>query len=130
MKRKPRRSIGKLLRSVVESWSKDEAPRMAAALAYYTTLSVGPLLLVSIAVAGNGSEPDSAGSETRKQRTGLIGTKGADVIATAVEHAGRKPGGSILGTIVGGDVLLFRASGVFGELQTSLNTIWKVERKK
>jgi membrane protein len=130
MKRKQRRSIAKLLRSVGESWLGDEAPRMAAALAYYTTFSVGPLLLISIAIAGLVFDPDSARREILNQLTGLIGPNGAEIIATVVEHAGRNPSGNILGTIAGGVVLLFGASGVFGELQTSLNKIWKVEHKK
>ncbi|RPH35033.1 MAG: YihY/virulence factor BrkB family protein [Planctomycetota bacterium] len=130
MTRKPRRSILKLLRTVVENWSGDEAPRMAAALAYYTTFSVGPLLLISIAVAGLVFDPESARREILNQLTGLVGLQGAEVVATVVENASRSKGGSIFGTILGGAVLLFGASGVFGELQTSLNRIWRVERKK
>ncbi len=103
---------------------------MAAALAYYTTFSVGPLLLISIAVAGLVFDPESARREILNQLTGLIGSQGADAVATVVENAGRNPSRSILTSIVGAIVLLFGASGVFGELQTSLNKIWKVERKK
>ena len=114
----------------MENWSGDEAPRMAAALAYYTTFSVGPLLLISIAVAGIVFDPESARREILNQLTGLVGLQGAEVVATVVENASRSKGGSILGTILGAVVLLFGASGVFGELQTSLNRIWKVERKK
>lgn len=130
MDKKPRRSLFRLLREVVKNWSSDDAPRMAAALAYYTTFSVGPLLLISIAVAGLVFDPDSARREILKELSGLVGSQGAEAVATVVENASRNPSRSVLMSIVGAVVLLFGASGVFGELQTSLNRIWKVERKK
>ena len=126
---KPRRSVLRLLRDVVKSWSADEAPRMAAALAYYTTFSVGPLLLISIAVAGLVFDPESARREILNQLTGLVGPQGAEAVATVVENASRNKSTSVLASILGAVVLLFGASGVFGELQTALNKIWRVERK-
>jgi len=124
------RKTWKLLRETGESWSADQAPRMAAALAYYTTFSVGPLLLISISVAGLVFDPDTARKEILSQLGGLVGTQGAEAVAAVIEHAGRDRGGSILATVFGGIILLFGASGVFGELQTSLNSIFQVEKKK
>ena len=119
-----------LLRETFSNWSADRCPRMAAALAYYTTFSVGPLLLISIAAAGLIFDPDIARKEILNQLSMLIGLQGAEAIATVVENAGRHPNGSIVATILGTIALLFGASGVFAELQTSLNTIWRVEKKK
>jgi membrane protein len=103
---------------------------MAAALAYYTTFSVGPLMLIAIAVSGLVFKPETARQEILNQVGGLVGTKGAQAVATVIENAAQDQGGSILATILGAIALLFGASGVFGELQTSLNAIFQVEKRK
>jgi membrane protein len=119
----------KIIRETFESWSYDKCPRMAAALAYYTTFSVGPLLLIAIAVAGLIFGADVARRQILEQLGTLIGLQGADVIATVVQNAGRDRNGSVWATILGAAALLFGASGVFAELQTSLNAIWRVQKK-
>jgi membrane protein len=119
-----------VLRRTGESWSDDQAPRMAAALAYYTTFSVGPLILIAIAVSGLVFDPETARKEILGQIGGMIGEKGAEAVATVVQNASRDKSGSLLATIFGSLALLFGASGVFGELQSSLNNIFQVERKK
>jgi len=119
-----------LVRETFESWSGDQCPRMAAALAYYTTFSVGPLLLISIAAAGLIFGAENARKEILGQMGTLIGLQGADVLATVIDNAGRNRSGSLMATLLGAVALLFGASGVFTELQTSLNTIWRVEKKK
>ncbi|HVE41704.1 MAG TPA: YihY/virulence factor BrkB family protein [Planctomycetota bacterium] len=119
-----------MLRETFEAWSSDQCPRMAAALAYYTTFSVGPLLLISIAAAGLIFGAETARKEIMSQLGTLMGVQGADAIATVVENAGKNKNGSILATILGAAALLFGASGVFTELQTSLNAIWRVEKRK
>src|ERR1051325_819940 len=119
-----------LLRETFASWSDDRCPRMAAALAYYTTFSVGPLLLISIAAAGLIFGADAARRQILEQLGTLIGLQGADAIAAVVQSAARDKNGSIWATILGGAALLFGASGVFTELQTSLNTIWRVQKRK
>jgi len=124
------RRTWRVLRETGGSWSQDEAPRMAAALAYYTTFSVGPLLLIAIAVSGLVFDPDTARREILDQISGLVGRQGAEAVATVVANASRDRGGSIMATILGSIALLFGASGVFGELQTSLNKIFRVEKKK
>src|SRR5690242_21666494 len=117
----------KFLRETGESWSDDQAPRMAAALAYYTTFSVGPLILIAIAVSGLIFDPDTARKEILGQIGGLIGKQGAEAVATVVQNASQDKSGSLLATILGTVALLFGASGVFGELQSSLNNIFQVE---
>jgi membrane protein len=126
----PVRKTWSLLRETAENWSRDQAPRMAAALAYYTTFSVGPLLLISIAVAGLVFDPNTARSEILNQVGALVGRQGAEAVATVIENASRDKSGSLLATLIGAVALLFGASGVFGELQTSLNNIFQVEMKE
>lgn len=106
----------------------DRAPRLAAALAYYTILSLAPLLVISTAVAALIFGEDAARGEIVAQLRGLIGGAGAEVIQTALQHAYR-PRAGIIATVLGLGALLFGASGVFAELQDALNTVWKVRKK-
>jgi membrane protein len=119
-----------MVRETVEDWSQDRCPSMAAALAYYTTFSIGPLLVIAIAVAGLIFGAESARSAILGQLGTLLGLQGADAVAGVVESAGRHRDSSILATVLGAVALLFGASGVFGELQSSLNTIWRVQKKE
>src|ERR1043165_8871870 len=123
-----RRGVIPLAKATVESWVADRAPKMAAALAYYTAFAVAPLLLISIAVAGLVFGRETARDEVMRQLSGLIGTQTAGAIGDILEHAWR-PKANALATLVGIAALLLAASGVFGELQDSLNLIWKVKKK-
>ncbi len=117
-----------LINLTFKAWSDDEAQRLAAALAYYTIFSIAPLLLISIAVAGFFWGHDAAQNEIAYQIQGLVGKEGADTIQSMIQNS-RKPSTNILVTLIGIITLLFGASGVFGELQTALNTIWDVKPK-
>ncbi|MEA3188055.1 MAG: rane protein [Chthoniobacter sp.] len=114
----------KLLKETCHEFSKDKAMRMAAALAYYTIFSVTPLLLIAIGIAARVLGAKGATEQIFEQLRGLLGDAGAVGIQTMVESANR-PTGSIVAVLIGSVMLLFGASGVFAELQDSLNTIWK-----
>lgn len=118
-----------MLKDTGLAWMEDKVPRLAAALAYYTILSAAPLLVLVLAIAGIVFHQDE---EVRKlmidQFSSLIGEQGGEAIKTMIEHASR-PGSSISAMVVGAVVLLVGASGVFAELQDSLNTIWGVAPK-
>lgn len=102
---------------------------MGAALAYYTVFSIGPLVLIAVAIAGLVFGRDAAQNEIFHTLKGLVGASGADVIQAAVQGASKQRTG-ILMTIVGTAVLLFGASGVFGELHAALNNIWSVKLRR
>lgn len=106
----------------------DNALRLAASLSFYTLLSLAPLLIIAIAVAGFFFGPDAVRGELVGSLTSLVGQEGGKTIETALANAS-KPSDNILATIVGVGLLLFGASGVFAELQASLNTIWEVKAK-
>jgi membrane protein len=116
------------LRDVWAAWSEDKAPRLGAALAYYAVFSLAPLLLVAIAIAGAVFGRDAAEGQIVGEIRGLIGDTGATAVEAAVRNAA-KPTSSAIASAVGLLVLLFGASGVFGQLQDALNTIWKVKPK-
>ena len=116
-----------LLKATYNDWNEDKAPRLGAALAYYTTFSLTPLLLVLMGIVGlffSGSD-----ELVQKQLTGLIGDDGAKAISDMLENANKNQSGGILATITGFAMLLMGAGGVFGQLQDALNTIWEVQPK-
>ncbi|MCI0396072.1 MAG: YihY/virulence factor BrkB family protein [Chloroflexi bacterium] len=117
-----------LVKRTFKDWSEDKATRLAAALAYYTVFSIPPLLLIAIAVAGQVFGEEAAHNQISGQISGLIGPDGAQAVEEMIENA-RQPAGGLLATIAGVVVLLFGASGVFGQLQDAMNTIWEVMPK-
>jgi membrane protein len=112
-----------LLREAFNHWSEDKASRLAAALAYYTAISIAPLLVLSVTLLKlfhlNGREI------VQGQLGSLIGPVGQQAAATMIDAAKQQSG--TFATIVSFIILLFGASGVFAELQDSLNTIWEVQ---
>src|SRR5688572_5247126 len=117
-----------LFKAAAKEWSEDKASRHAAALSYYTIFSLAPLLIVAIAVAGAVFGEEAARGQIVGQIGGLIGKDGASAIQTMIENANKPKEGLIAG-LLGVVALLFGASGVFGQLQSSLNAIWEVEPK-
>jgi membrane protein len=118
-----------LLKDIGSGWMEDKVPRLAAALAFYTILSAAPLLVIALAIVGLFLHQDqNVQNQLVDQLSSLVGEEGGQAIQTMIEHASR-PGSSIPAMIVGIVVLLAGASGVFAELQDSLNTIWGVMPK-
>jgi membrane protein len=109
-------------------WSDDDASRLAASLAFYTLLSLAPLLIIVVAIAGMALGPEAARGQIAAELGQLVGAQAAKGIEAVLASA-RSPAGGAIGTIVGAMVLFFGASGVFGELQFALNHIWEVRAK-
>jgi membrane protein len=120
------RRLGSLLKETAIQWDEDQAARQAASVALYTLLSIAPLLIVSIKVAGVVFGDDAARGQLSQELGRLVGAQAGAAIEAMVNNA-KQPGQGVIGTLVGLGVLLFGASGVFGELQTSLNQIWEVQ---
>jgi membrane protein len=114
-----------LLGEAAEGWRRDNAPRLCAALAYYTLFSLAPLLLVAIAIAGLVFGEQAAQGQIVAQLRGLLGETGALAVEQMVEHS-RRPGSGLLATAIALLTLLLGASGVFGELKSALNVVWDV----
>lgn len=125
MKLKPGLS---LLKESFDEWKDDEALQLGAALSYYTIFSLAPMLLVVIAIAGLVLEREAVQGQIVQEIGGLIGPQGAQAIQTMIANAGRH-GSGVLATVVGFVTLLFGATGVFAQLQTTLNKIWDVQPK-
>ena len=122
------KTIWELLKETFDEWNEDKASRLAAALAYYTVFSLAPLLIIVIAIAGSVFGEEAARGEIVNQIQGLVGKTGAEFIETAIENASQPTSGTIA-SIISVIALLFGASGIFAELQDSLNVIWEVAPK-
>jgi len=109
----------------VKFWN-DRGPRMGAALAFYSALSISPLLLLVIGIAGLVFGQEAARGALFEQLHGLIGPKGAEAVETMVA-ASSEPTHGVWATVAGIATLLVGATGVFAELQDQLNTVWDAQ---
>jgi membrane protein len=116
----------KMLKDTVLAFINDEALSRGAAIAFYTVTSIAPVLLIVIAIAGLAFGRDAAQNALTAQLSGLMGQQTAEVLQTAVASASGKSSG-VMATAIGIITLMVTASGVFGEMQTALNAIWKAE---
>jgi membrane protein len=116
----------KLFKDTVLAFIDDEALSRGAAIAFYAVTSIAPVLLIVIAIAGLAFGHDAAENAVKGQLSALMGEQTADVVQTAVANASGKSSG-ILATLIGIATLIATASGVFGEMQSALNAIWKVQ---
>jgi membrane protein len=114
-----------LLEDSFASWTKHNAPRMGAALAFYALLSLMPLLLVAISVGGLLFGAKAAQSGVMGEVQFVIGEQRARIVQALLEGAQNKAGG-VVATVLGTLTLMFGASGVLTELRDALNTIWDV----
>ena len=125
-------TLGELVtqaRETVTRWSEDRASTLAAALAYYALFSLAPLLLLAVAVAGLVFGKRAAEGQLYTQLAGVVGAASATALQRLVAHLHEQRSGGIMATVVGLATLLFAASGVFTQLQESMNTIWRVKRQ-
>ena len=120
--------IWAIVKETIADWIDDGAARLAAALAYYSLLSLAPLLVISIAIAGFVFGHDAARGRVAGELGAVVGAQAAEGIESVVASA-QSPVSGVVSTIVGVVTLFIGASGVFGELQSSLNSIWEVKRK-
>jgi membrane protein len=118
-----------LLKSAAMEWSRDKCPQLGAALAYYTIFSLAPLVLVLLGVFGliYGSN-EQARQKILDQLSYLVDPSGVKVFQD-IANSAAEPKAGILATAIGILIALFGASGIFGQLQDALNTIWAVKPK-
>jgi membrane protein len=119
------RDIGSLLADSFDGWSRHKIPRLGASLAFYTLLSITPLLLVAVSVAGLVFGRAAAQADLVKQVQDLVGAAGAEAVEALLEGS-KKTSHGVVATVFGLITLLFGASGALVELRDALNTIWEV----
>ncbi|HEU6448088.1 MAG TPA: YihY/virulence factor BrkB family protein [Verrucomicrobiae bacterium] len=127
MKRKFK-SIYRHVLQVISIWTDANAPAMGAATAFYTIFAIAPLFVLVLALAGLCFGKEAAQHELFGQISSLVGQKSADAIQSVLAAANR-PKAGMLATICGFITLFLGASGVFIQLQQSLDAIWNVRPK-
>lgn len=123
------KQIGLVTGRAIDGWIEDNASQMAAALAYYTLFAIGPLLLVSVSVAGLFFGQEAARGELASQMEFLVGPTAAGAIQAFFSQTNSQSSNR-LNTIVGLGVLLVGATTVFLELKADFNHIWHVKAKE
>src|ERR671930_2001709 len=109
----------------VHHWWQDNCLRLAASLAYYTALSLAPLVLLIIGVVGLILDRQQVAQQLTAQLEGLMGPAGRELITSILTTTNPQRG--TLATIVGLVTLFIGATAVFGELQATMNLIWEVQ---
>jgi membrane protein len=123
------KAAAQLITDAALAWFNDQVPRLGAALAFYTMLSLAPLFIVAVAVTGIWVSREQVQREVLIQIRDLIGPSGEEVISIIFNNAfdAYQQQSGVLASLVGGALLLFAASIVLHELKLTLNLIWEVQ---
>ena len=122
------KTVLSVVKEAFADWKDDNAPRLGAALAYYTVFSLAPLLVIAIAVAGLAFGHEAAQGRIVAEIQGLVGKAGAEAVQGMLESA-RKPSSSVWAAILGTITLILGAGGAFTELRGALNVVWEAPPK-
>lgn len=114
------------LQETIGRWSEHKDARLGAALAYYSIFSIGPLIVIAIAIAGLVFNAEAVQDQVIGALKGLLGDTGTQAIDAMLKGANR-PRQGILVTIIGVGTLLFAAVGVVVQLKDAFNAVWEVE---
>jgi len=123
------RSAWLLIKATFENWVAHKDATQGAALAYYSIFSVGPLLVIAIAIAGLAFGQEAARGEVQGQLSGLLGQSGATAVDAMLAGA-NQPEQGMLATVIGTAVLLFTALGVVLQLKSAFNSVWEVDERQ
>lgn len=122
------RSMWQVLKETIKEWSTDQASQLAAALAYYTAVSIAPLLVLVVVLVGFFLGKQAAQSQLIAQLRSAVGPQGAQFLQTVLENAAQPTLASLAG-LLSLLTLLWGSTSVFSQLQSSLNAIWNVTPK-
>lgn len=118
-----------LLQRTLSGWLYHDAPRIGAALAFYTLLSFAPLLMISIAVGSALFDGSRVEARVLEEVSILTGPEGATLAAQMIEKT-RASSLGVIASMAGFFTLLFGASGILAELRSALNTMWEIPPQK
>ena len=119
-------AIVRIFGTALKAWWDDDAPRLGAALAYYTLFAIAPVLLVATGIASLVFNTDAVRGEIVNQLDQLVGREGAHAVQSLLDGASQQRAG-IIATTIGGVAFVVAATGAFLELQAALNTVWRVK---
>jgi membrane protein len=121
--------IWELVKKSFQEWNEDNAAQWAAAIAYYTVFSIPPLLIITLAIAGNFINVNVIQTQLVAQIQGFIGQQAAEYVKTLLESSRQSPNG-FSASLISLIVLLAGASGAFFQVQHALNMMWDVPPEK
>lgn len=122
------KSFWKALKNAGTGFVDDNAFKLSASLSYYTVFALGPLLIIIISLTGIFFGRDAMEGRIRRQLEGLVGNEAANQVQDIIINI-QNSNASTAGAIVGAIILFIGATGVFTEMQDSLNYIWSVKAK-
>ena len=117
-----------ILKGTASAFNEDNCIKLSASLSYYTIFSIGPLLIIIISLSAMFYGREAVQGRLYGQISGLIGSDAALQIQEIIkksQHANK----SFIGTVIGTVVLVIGATGIFTEIQDSINYIWSLRAK-
>jgi len=115
-----------VLKEAALNWSRHKDSRQGAAIAYYSVFSLGPIIVIAIAVAGLLFGKDAVSGQVAVSIKDTLGSTGAEAVQAMLANADR-PRQGLIATLLGLGTLIFAALGVVVQLKDALNTVWEVE---
>jgi len=107
-----------------KNWSKHKDSRQGAAIAYYSVFSLGPIIVIAIAVAGFFFGKDAVNGQVASSIKDTLGSTGAEAVEAMLASASR-PRQGLIATVLGVVTVIFAALGVVVQLKDALNTVWE-----
>ena len=120
-------AVRDVAKRTLHDFSEHKIVQLSAALAYNALFAIAPFLLIVAGVAGLFMGEENVRRHLHEQLSGMLGSESSDLIDSMM--AARREGTSLLATILGAVALILGATGLFGQLQNALNTIWSVKPK-
>lgn len=117
-----------LLKTTFNEFNDDNAIKLSASLSYYTIFALPPLMIIIITICGFFFGKDAVTGQLYGQINGLVGNDAAIQIQNAIKNV-ELSNSNVFATVFGGIMLLIGASGVFAEIQSSINFIWGLRAK-
>src|SRR3954462_6300536 len=121
--------LWKVPKKAATNWASHNDARQGAALAYYSVFSLGPLIVIAIAIAGFFFGREAVTGQVTSSITSLLGDTGAKAVQAMLAAASR-PREGLLATAIGAALLVFAAIGVVVQLKDALNTVWEVKEAR
>ncbi len=118
----------RVIKGAVSAFIDDNGVKLSASLSYYTIFSIGPLLVIVLSLAGKIYGPTATQGTLYGQIRGLLGSEAAMQVQDIIQNI-QKTQHSTLGAIIGGIILIIGATGIFTEIQDSINYIWSLKAK-
>jgi membrane protein len=121
----PLKALPRVFRQASSEWINDNAPRLGAAVAFYTLLSLAPTIVIAVAAAAAVYGQQATKGWLASEILGVVGPEAARTIQEITRGA-YKPGTGVIATVLGLVILAFAASSAFVELHDAMNAIWNV----